>query len=76
MSDQGYLHYKLEVEPPMMAVMEQVTQDAAAFGITNDQVNRAVYRWVMERMVNGPVPEWYFQELDEIEEARQNGPVE
>lgn len=68
MDEQAFLHYKIQVEPPMMAALDQVESDAAAFGITADQVNRATYRWVMERMQAGPVPQWYFEEMDELRE--------
>lgn len=62
----------------MMAVMAQVVDDAKSFGITDDQINRAVYRWVMERMIGGPTPFWYFDELDEIDRItrQQGGPME
>ena len=66
------LQYKIHIQPALIAVMNQVESDAKEFGISDDHINRGVYRWVMERMIKESLPNWYMQELDEIEELGKN----
>jgi hypothetical protein len=57
------IEYELYVKQPVEAVMDQVEIDAQQFGITADELNRAVLNWVIERIQAGPVPEWFLSDL-------------
>lgn len=58
------LEYNLFVKQPCDAVMEQVEQDAHAWGITSEELNRAVLNWVMGRIKQGEVPDWFLKDLE------------
>lgn len=60
------MEYNLFVKQPVEQVMDQVEQDAAQFSITTEEFNRAVLSWVLDRINQGPVPEWLFSDLDKL----------
>lgn len=57
------IEYQMWVKQPMDAVMAQVVYDASQFGITDEEVNRAVLGWVMDRLAQNPPPEWLTKDL-------------
>lgn len=62
------IEYQMWVKQPVFAVMAQVEKDAAQFDIGPDDLNRAVLAWVLERIQQGPVPEWLFKDIGVIDE--------
>lgn len=62
------IEYKMFVEQPVHESMERMEEAATHFGITADELNRAVFNWVMERIQAGGVPEWMLNDLGKITE--------
>lgn len=57
------IEYQMWVKQPMDQVMNQVEEDSKHFGIEADELNRAVLNWVLERMQQGEVPDWFLKDL-------------
>lgn len=52
------------VKQPVELVMAQVEQDAEQFNITAEELNRAVFNWVLARISAGPVPDWFMKDMN------------
>lgn len=62
------IEYKMWVEQPVALVMEQVEKDAAAFHVTPEELNRAVFNWLMNRINTGPVPQWLLNDIQKLKD--------
>ena len=47
---QAELKYKIQVEPALFNMFEQMAQDMPQFGITTDEFYRAIWTWSADRM--------------------------
>lgn len=59
------IEYQMWVKQPMELALAQLEQDAAHFNIDEEELNRAIFEWVMDRIAAGPVPEWLVNGLNE-----------
>lgn len=62
------MEYNLFVQQPVEQVMNQVAQDSKQFGIEDEELNRAVLNWVLDRLNDGPIPDWLFADLDKFKD--------
>jgi hypothetical protein len=60
------IEFEMWVRQPVEAVMDQVEQDAAHFKITPEELNRALFAWVMTRLKAEGKPDWLEDELAKL----------
>lgn len=58
------IEYHMFVKQPVELVMEQVEKDVAQFGVTAEELNRAVLSWVLNRIQQGEVPDWFLKDMN------------
>lgn len=63
------LEFRLTVQPSVDAVLNMLDHDGAQYGVESDELNKAVFVWLMERIRAGSVPEWFIEELNKSEEV-------
>lgn len=68
---QSELNYKIQVEPPLFTIFNQVAQDCEGFGISPDDFARAIWSWADRRLqeYDNP-PQWLWTELAKQQQAR------
>lgn len=68
------LRYKITVEPVLNQVFEQLSIDTNRAGITQEELDRAVWTWAADRMseYNAP-PEWFTNYFEEKARAKEAG---
>lgn len=60
------IEFEMWVRQPIEAVMNQVEEDAAHFRITPEEMNRALFSWVMNRLKVEGKPDWLEDELAKL----------
>lgn len=63
------LDFKLTVQPSVDAVLNMLDKDGAQYGVEAEELNKAVFVWLMARLRAGSVPEWFLEELNKHEEV-------
>jgi hypothetical protein len=70
--NQSDLNYKIQVEPAIFAIINQVAQDVARFDISPDQFIRAVWTWADKALDDyDAAPQWLLHELAKAQQARE-----
>lgn len=63
------IEFEMWVRQPVEAVMAQVEQDAFnALGISPEELDQAVFGWVMGRVSKDGVPQWLEAEIVRLQE--------
>lgn len=71
MLNQAELNYKIQIEPAIFAILNQVEQDVAQFDIDPDLFIRAVWAWADGKLEEYDAPpQWLWTELARAQRAR------
>jgi hypothetical protein len=68
---QTELNYKIQVEPVLFTILNQVAADCAGFNISADDFTRAVWTWADQQLqtYDNP-PQWLWTALAQAQQAR------
>lgn len=63
MNQNDEIKYKIEVEPLVFELLNNLEKGSAAMGLAVGQFRRAVFTWAMVSLSGGPTPAWVWAEL-------------
>lgn len=62
------IQFKVDIEPVIRKMMDNLEEDSSQFGVSPALFQRAVWTWAMSRLLRNAIePSWFIPELDRLQ---------